>query len=454
MAYRDDERLRNYLALITKKHGGPQAVLDELHAKSESMQGGFESTGAALESVGLARQGMESLSLGQSPSDDEYSGLEAIISADIRPAIDVIGGTFTVTHPLWTRLSDDATVKKRIEAVIPSVGRIELPGNPKYPYGGTGFVVGEGLIMTNRHVAEIFASGLGDQRLSFVAGAKAGIDFLRELGRPTGSTLMVRRIVMIHPYWDMAILAVDGLPAAQKPLKLSLGDARDLTGRDIFVIGYPAFDPRNPTDVQQDLFGGKFGVKRLQPGQLHDGMKTASFGKMVPAATHDCSTLGGNSGSAVFDLDTGDVLALHFGGRYQKQNYCVPSFELARDGRVIAAGVTFAGTPPGGANDWTDWWKRADATEAARRDTGDGQRSAPTATANPAKGNGGSSVAAPNADGSVSIEVPIRITISLGSHQTSVGAKVTSGRESVTEDTIEALREPIRDTDYSSRTGY
>ena len=52
---------------------------------------------------------------------------------------------------------------------------------------------------------------------------------------------------------------------------------------------------------------------------------------MVPAATHDCSTLGGNSGSAVIDLDTGEVLALHFGGLYHQKNYSVPSSELARD---------------------------------------------------------------------------------------------------------------------------
>ena len=76
-----------------------------------------------------------------------------------------------------------------------------------------------------------------------------------------------------------------------------------MVGHDIFVVGYPAFDGRNPSDVQQNLFDGHFGVKRLQPGQLQGGMKTSSFAKMVPAATHDCSTLGGNSGSAVIDLE-------------------------------------------------------------------------------------------------------------------------------------------------------
>ncbi len=54
--------------------------------------------------------------------------------------------------------------------------------------------------MTNRHVAEIFASGLGDRSLSFITGGKAGVDFLREEERPTGPTIAVHRIVMIHPH--------------------------------------------------------------------------------------------------------------------------------------------------------------------------------------------------------------------------------------------------------------
>ena len=47
--------------------------------------------------------------------------------------------------------------------------------------------------------------------------------------------------------------------------------------------------------------------------------------------THDASTLGGNSGSAIIDVDSGEVVALHFAGEYLKANYAVPMYELARD---------------------------------------------------------------------------------------------------------------------------
>ena len=457
MPRQDPERLKKYLEMITRKNGGVEKELAE--RPRGTVPGGLESLGTPS-TADLARDGLERMARGQAPTEPEMAGLEAIILPDLRPAVDVIDGKFQMTHPLWRRMSDDAGIRARVEATFPSIGRIELPGHKKIPYGGTGFVVGNGLIMTNRHVAELFTHGLGDRRLSFIDGAKAGIDFRREHDRPTGPTLTVRKVVMIHPYWDMAILAVDNLPSTCKPLKLSLVDARDLIGHDIFVVGYPAFDYRNPTDVQQDLMNGRFGVKKLQPGELQDGMKTSSFGKIVLAATHDCSTLGGNSGSAVIDLDTGDVLALHFGGRYQEQNYAVPASELARDSRVIDAGVAFAGTPKGGPNEWSAWWQDADATEASTIATAD----AKPVDANRVQSVAASRTAGPPSpttqimQGSVRIEVPLVITISLGTPQSDAPQTAAPRVEAVEAAPevaeLEALVEPDHDTDYDNRKGY
>ena len=452
------DRLKNYVEMITKKHGGIEAQIETLKkqppAGSHRKRFGIDAGGPSK--VEMAQTGLEQIQLNRTPSVPEVSALEAIINEDLRPAVYVRDGTFTMTHRLWTRLSRTPRSRQRIEKAIPSIGRIELPGS-RYPYGGTGFVVGEGLIMTNRHVAELFASGLGDKRLNFLDGSRAGIDFLQEQDRPTGPMLSVRKVVMIHPYWDMAILSVDGLPATREPLSLSLKDARDMVGHDIFVVGYPAFDGRNPSDVQQNLFDGHYGVKRLQPGELQGGMKTSSFAKMVPAATHDCSTLGGNSGSAVIDLDTGEVLALHFGGLYHEKNYCVPAFELSRDDRVIATGIKFAGAAGGGGHDWDDWWTRADATEAPVNVSA---KAAPAPQATAVHMQQGPAVFSKAVDagsvttggGSVTIDVPLRITISLG--QPGTAAAVVRTESVAPQVFTEALSEPFRDTDFSSRTGY
>src|SRR5262249_47626825 len=144
------------------------------------------------------------------------------------------------------------------------------------------------------------------------------------------------------------------------PLELS---QRDVAAEDmvqVAAIGYPAFDTRNDATVQNDLFRHVFGVKRLQPGTAGGTVRTESFGKLVDAVRHTCSTLGGNSGSALIDLDSGKVVALHFGGRYRVTNYAVPSSALARDGRIVEAGVRFEATPPGGDPPWSRWWSLAD----------------------------------------------------------------------------------------------
>lgn len=449
-------RLKNYLNLITKTTGGIDVAI-ETAKKKAAEESIFESMPVPGRDPRAAQSGLESMAMGRDVSDDEMASMEAIIDAELRPAPLISKGKFTITHPLWKQLSTDDTIRKRIEDVIPSVGRIELPGNNRMPYGGTGFVVGDNLIMTNRHVAEIFASGLGDRNLSFINGSQAGIDFIRELNQATGPTLEVSRVVMIHPYWDMAILQVKGLDSSHEPLRLSLDDARDLTGHKIFVIGYPYYDPRNPAGEQDKVMNGNYGVKRLQPGQLQGAVTAGSFGKDVNAASHDCSTLGGNSGSAVFDLDTGKVLALHFGGRYHEKNYGVPSIEMSRDSRIVQAGVKFEKTPTGDPNSWGSWWREADGAEQVREDN-------PPVVAKPQTPVAGDVQSAPakigvvsQGAGEVTIEVPLRITISLGTPaaRPHVEAPQVEAVEGVTaEDSLEALRPPKHDTNYASRKGY
>jgi endonuclease G len=439
-----DKVLRDYLAAISRQHGGVEGVLERLSDAAESAGGAglADARGGPPSMLDLARRAHESMALGRELTADERLGTEAIIDEELRPAIDVVGGSFVVTHPLWASL-DEPELRKRIEEVLPRVGRIELPGHAELPYGGTGFVVGDGLIMTNRHVAEVFAAGIGDKRLRFVSGAKAGIDFLREFDRPTGPTFMVNKVAMIHPYWDMALLQVDGLPGGATPLRLSLRDAREMKGHRILVVGYPAFDVRNPADVQNKLFNKRFGGKRLQPGELQGRVDTASFRKLVPAAGHDCSTLGGNSGSAVFDLETGEVLALHFGGLYHRVNYAVPTAELARDARVVDAGVKFAGSPADANHHWGDWWLRADTQEIGEPERGDGSRPVAARSAGPC---------VDLRSGEFTVEIPLRITVSLGMPGRPLSA--TAGAAEAGIDVTEGLKEPYRDTHYSTRRGY
>lgn len=107
---------------------------------------------------------------------------------------------------IWGHLNSQET-RDRLEPLFQSIGRVEVPLRSDIPYGGTGFVEGRNSFTTNRHVARLFADGLGT-RLTYHAGGSA-LDFQRERDSliPDPSMLVrVTQVVMIHPYWDMALL--------------------------------------------------------------------------------------------------------------------------------------------------------------------------------------------------------------------------------------------------------
>src|SRR5262249_8163676 len=71
-----------------------------------------------------------------------------------------------------------------------------------------------------------------------------------------------------------------------------------------------------------------------------------SYHRKVQAVTHDSSTLGGNSGSAVLVLPRSaaepmQAVGLHFAGEDLVANYAVPPFDLAPGSRILDAGGHF-----------------------------------------------------------------------------------------------------------------
>ena len=379
--------------------------------KPELLEGVADAHWTTDEDVERARETVARLEGGEPLSAEDSFIAEAIILPNERPVVDVVKGTYATPPAPFQHLGKKAT-RTRIQAALPAIGRVELPDHPSLPYGGTGFVVGNGLLMTNRHVAELFATGLGREALSFIPGQSAAVDFLRERDRPDSLLFQIRRVAMLHPYWDMALLEVDGL-ASVTPLSLSTAPPGDLLERDVVVVGYPALDPRNAVDVQNTIFAGVFNVKRLQPGRLRDVESIRSFGHPVAAVTHDSSTLGGNSGSAVVDVTTGEVVGLHFAGVYLEANYAVPTHELALDRRVVDAGVNFdAAIAAEASTPWESFWHEADSPEAPATPIG-------TDT------------------------LPIEITI-----------RIQSGASNVGVAGVETLVEPFHDEDFSDRDGY
>lgn len=211
-----------------------------------------------------------------------------------------------------------------LDRVIPAVGRVEVNNNPDFTWVGTGWLVANDIIVTNRHVAREFGRHSADG-FTFRIGTNGGpmtsrIDFLEEDQRLTSLEYSVNSILWIAPPEepDVAFLRVirsAGLRPLPPPLVLA-----DKIEADDFVatIGYPARDPRVPDqDLVKRIFGDVYDKKRLAPGQI---MKVGA-----DELEHDCSTLGGNSGSLMVNLSTGEAAGLHFSGLFLQANFAVPA---------------------------------------------------------------------------------------------------------------------------------
>lgn len=353
---------------------------------------GLELAGVPLEA---AAGGLENALNDRAFRPGQSFALEAVVHKQFRPALLIQDGTFAVPPNPWAHV---AAFVQELAPVIQAIGRVEVV-NAGVPYGGTGAIVAPGLMLTNRHVAEIFTYGVGGaSRLRMIPGRTARFENAHEHGRfpVNGLTYRVIKPVMVHPHWDAALLEVEfvGDPAhAPRPLTLCTTppDAGQLANTEIVVIGYPYWSGDHEQSVLNDIFGGIKGVKRLQPGKLMRYETVESFGRPVEALLQDASTLPGNSGSHIIDLQTQQVVGLHFAGAYLTANYSVPVWELARDPRFVDAGVNFQpaaptgqpSTPDQGGPIWLKAWAGRENTPAAAS-TATGTGSGAAAAAAPA----------------------------------------------------------------------
>lgn len=288
--------------------------------------------------IGAGLRGLDKIGAGRESAVDsqERAGLEAIVMLEGRPPLMVANGTFEQPPPEWAALEEERTA---IDAVIPRVGRVDVDGHPRLDWVGTASLVGPGTLMTNRHVAVEFSEVAGDG-WAFRPGMTSRLDVCAESGAPAPQPYRITGVIGVHESHDLALLTVAGTSddgaALPDPLTVVATEPSDLTGTPVYVVGHPAWDGRrNDPEAMARLFFDVYNVKRLQPGEV--------MPEECDAATlaHDCSTLGGNSGSPVLSLSSHRVVGLHFGGRYGVGNYAVPLWTLVDDPLLRAGGVNF-----------------------------------------------------------------------------------------------------------------
>lgn len=266
-----------------------------------------------------AQAAWDKLRASERPTAAELAALELVIRL-MRPAPLSKGGelqplpskagdtTFNQeTHAAWEGF------RTAVKPFLYSIGRLDRASGPE-PAVGTGFLVAPDLVLTNRHVVAQLSIGV-----EALDPGQAVITFNQEAETvdPPESRFAVAGVVALHPRLDLALLRVD-LPTPRPVPRLAA--ERAPPGTEVAAVGYPYRDGRDPLFVPA-IYGSRYGVKRAALGQVTGGAEGRVF--------HDCSTLGGNSGSPILSLATGEVVGVHYTGTFMYRNEAVAAADVA-----------------------------------------------------------------------------------------------------------------------------
>jgi len=304
-----------------------EGALDKVDAANPGARAARKSLldGVALESFGATAEAF-----------DIQNVQEAIILAELRPAYFVLESGIDLKNAVAGDPDLVAVITQNkilLESACQSVGRVDLINHWTLPYAGTGFLIDDNIAVTNRHVAREFAEAIWNgyrfKHGRFGQPMEARLDYRHLHRSQSHQRAEVEEVLYIatdqEP--DFALLKVRNLDEVP-PLILSATPAPD--GAAVAVIGYPAEDAdRNEKELMDELFGAVYRVKRFAPGFI-----TGKNDDQIVLMS-DYSSLGGNSGSPVCSLETGEVVALHFAGRFKETNYAVAADVLAAASRQM-----------------------------------------------------------------------------------------------------------------------
>lgn len=276
-------------------------------------------------------------------------GLEAIVRLTGRPPM-LVQGDAVVEEPLEDFPANTGSLIKATEKWLASIGRVEFT-NHDMRWGGTGWVIkrisdAEAIVATNRHVAKLVAlraeNGAGVfMRSPIGALMSMSVDFNEEVNARVEDAREVRVSKIIYladdAEADVALLKITAAAgsAVKIPAAIDLleRDAKD--GEVVALVGYPAYDTRNDTSAMAHYFRDLYDVKRFAPGYI---MKPS----VEAVLSHDCTSLGGNSGSPLISLQDNGVIGLHFAGLYGSYNSAVSAPTLHK---LLKGGTTLPVQP-------------------------------------------------------------------------------------------------------------
>jgi V8-like Glu-specific endopeptidase len=261
---------------------------------------------------GLAQQAMEALRNGETPTPKQLAALELVIRL-MRPALlsksrelENLDPEVAPSFPPW----DD--FRTSVKPFLYSIGRIDLLPQQAI---GTGFLVSPDLLVTNKHVLNLLSHGT-----NVLEEGQAIVRFRYEYGIPDKEVVAIVGVVAVHPSLDIALLKLGEKDFTDERRPLVIDTTEVNTGHPVAAVGYPLDDPkRNPLFIGP-IFGNRFGVKRTAPGEV--------IGRASQAIFHDCTTLGGNSGSPILSMENAQLVGIHSDGMFMYRNEAVNGASL------------------------------------------------------------------------------------------------------------------------------
>lgn len=337
------ERTRDYL-----RGSGKHEQLDRFNQLLQARPGISQANRDQLVQ-GLA-QGLEAYAKGSQAGLTTTFELEALVRLTGRPALRVRGNDVDLKDPEAAAWADTLFLMKTdltLQQRLARIGRIDVDGI----HVGTGFLIGNGVLLTNRHVLQAFAAPVPQRNNAqgwVMLSTAVTIDFADEPSSlSAGSRFRITDVIgagaqqipdnrLDFTCLDAALLQVEssnGINNLPTPMSLVRDPSKADARSDVFLAGYPgrpAVLPRTAAgeiDTQiasrlNELFKADYGTKYLSPGAIIQAVGGLPGDSPQHVFTHDATTLGGCSGSPLinFNIPQG-VVGLHFGGSWLRENY-------------------------------------------------------------------------------------------------------------------------------------
>jgi S1-C subfamily serine protease len=200
--------------------------------------------------------------------------------------------------------ADNAATIARVKSSIVAIGTYDRTRTPQFQFFGTGFAAGDGsIIVTNAHVLPPVLDPGKIESVAVLTGAPP------KDGRSQAQVREARRLA-IDPGADLALLRIDGPPLP--PLRLRDSDTvRE--GQEILMTGFPVGAVLGPyAATHRGMIAAITPIAIPQPraADLDAGTLRRLSSGTFPVFQLDATAYPGNSGSPIYDPDTGDVIGI------------------------------------------------------------------------------------------------------------------------------------------------